>query len=107
MVDKPPSRGRNEPLPVDKRPVPGASISDIWRVPRDVWRARRALDRGGLAGARTLLPPLLGRFGAVTLVRQGAAAVLYSPGDPLSAATLLQQVAEETPQERGAVLRVA
>src|SRR2546426_287190 len=104
MVDKPPSRGRNEPVPVDKRPVPGASISDIWRVPRDVWRARRALDRGDLAGARTLVRPLLDRFGAVTLVRKVAAEVLYASGDPLSAATLFEQVAKKLPRDRAVVV---
>src|SRR5256712_2700675 len=107
MVDKPPSRGRNEPLPVDKRPVPGASISDIWRVPRDVWRARRALDRGDLAGARTLVRPLLDRFGAVTLVRKVAAEVLYASGDPPSAATLFEQVAKKLPQDRAVVVGLA
>src|SRR2546430_16021738 len=98
-VDKPPSGGRNEPLLVDKRPVRGASISDIWRVPRDVWRARRALDRGDLAGARALVGPLLDRFGGVTLVRKVAAEVLSASGDPLSAASPFQQLAEKTPQE--------
>jgi len=104
MVDKPPPGGRNEPLPVDKRPVPGSSISDIWRVPRDVWRARRALDRGDLAGARTLVRPLLDRFGAVTLVRKVAAEVLYASGDPLSAATLFEQVAKKLPKDRAVVV---
>jgi tetratricopeptide (TPR) repeat protein len=89
---------------VDKRPVRGASISDIWRVPRDVWRARRALDRGDLAGARALVRPLLDRFGAVTLVRKVAAEVLYASGDPLSAATLFEQVAKKLPKDRAVVV---
>src|SRR2546428_12005216 len=97
-VDKPPSGGRNEPLLVDKRPVRGASISDIWRVPRDVWRARRALDSGDLAGARALVGPLLDRFGGVTLGREVAPGVLYASGDPLSAASLFEQVAQKLPK---------
>src|SRR2546428_2348097 len=103
-VDKPPSGGRNEPLLVDKRPVRGASISDIWRVPRDVWRARRALDSGDLAGARALVGPLLDRFGGVTLVRKVAAEVLYASGDPLSAASLFEQVAKKLPKDRAVVV---
>src|SRR5437899_7761022 len=103
-VDKPPSGGRNEPLLVEKRPVRGASISDIWRVPRDVWRARRALDRGDLAGARALVGPLLDRFGGVTLVRKVAAEVLYASGDPLSAASLFEQVAKKLPKDRAIVV---
>jgi len=103
-VDKPPSEGHNEPLLVDKRPVRGASISDIWRVPRDVWRARRALDSGDLAGARALVGPLLDRFGGVTLVRKVAAEVLYASGDPLSAASLFEQVAKKLPKDRAVVV---
>src|SRR2546428_4342031 len=103
-VDKPPSGGRNEPLLVDKRPVRGASISDIWRVPRDVWRARRALDSGDLAGARALVGPLLDRFGGVTLVRKIAAEILYASGDPLSAASLFEQAAKRLPEDRAVVV---
>lgn len=88
---------------MDKRLVSGASISDIWRVPRDVWRARRALDRSDLAGARALVSPLLDRFGIVTLVRKVAAEVLYASGDPLSAATLFEQVAKKLPKDRAVV----
>src|SRR2546428_13203883 len=98
-VDKPPSGGRNEPLLVDKRPVRGASISDIWRVPRDVWRARRALDSGNLAGARALVGPLLDRFGGVTLVRKVAAEGPYAPGHPLPAASLFEPGAKKPPQD--------
>lgn len=89
---------------MDKRPVRRASISDIWRVPRDVWRARRALDKGDLAAARALVRPLLDRFGAVTLVRKVAAEVLYASGDPLSAATLFEQVAKKLPHDRAVVV---
>src|SRR5439155_1380540 len=80
------------------------SISDIWRIPRDVWRARRALDRGDLAGARALVGPLLDRFGGVTLVRKVAAEVLYASGDPLSAASLFEQVAKKLPKDRAVVV---
>ena len=89
---------------MDKPPVPGASISDIWRVPRDVWRARRALDRGDLAAARALVRPLLDRFDGVTLVRKVAAEVLYASGDPLSAATLFEQVAKKLRHDRAVVV---
>src|SRR5256885_13123124 len=99
-VDKPPSGGRNEPLLVDKRPVRGASISDIWRVPRDVWRARRTLDRGDLAGGRTLVRPPPDRFGALTPVREVAAEGLHASGDPLSGGTLLEEVAERPTTDR-------
>jgi thioredoxin-like negative regulator of GroEL len=85
---------------VDKPHVPTASISDIWRVPLAVWRARRALDRGDLAGARELVRPLLGSFGTVTLVRKIAAEVLYAAGDPLSAASLFEQAARKVPGDR-------
>ncbi len=89
---------------MDKRRVPGASISDIWRVPRDVWRARRALERSDLAGARALISPLLDRFGSVTLVRKVAAEVLYASGDPLSAATLFEELAKKLPKDRAVVV---
>jgi hypothetical protein len=85
---------------VDKRGVPGPSISDVWRVPRDVWRARRALDAGDLQRARGLVAPLLERFGTVTLVRKVAAEVLYASGDPLSAAALFEHVARKLPGDR-------
>src|SRR2546430_17661515 len=103
-VDKPPSGGRNEPLLVDKRPVRGASISDIWRVPRDVWRARRALDRGDLAGARALVGPLLDRFGGVTPVRKVAAEVLSASGGPPPAAAPFGQGAKKLPNDRPVVV---
>jgi tetratricopeptide (TPR) repeat protein len=85
---------------VDKPHVPGPSISDIWRVPRSVWRARRALDTGDLRAARGLVAPLLDRFGSVTFIRKIAAEVLYASGDPLSAAALFEQVAKKLPADR-------
>ena len=85
---------------VDKPPLPRASIGDIWRVPVAVWRARKALDRGDLETARTLVAPLLGPFGSVTFVRKIAAEILYASGDPLSAAALFEQAAKRTPNDR-------
>jgi predicted Zn-dependent protease len=85
---------------VDNPPVPRASIADVWRVPLAVWRARRALDRGELRDARTLVAPLMDRFGTVTLVRKIAAEVLYAAGDPLSAASLFEQAAKKLPGDR-------
>jgi tetratricopeptide (TPR) repeat protein len=95
-VDKQPPT----PVSVDKPPLPRASIADIWRVPLAIWRARKALDAGNLAYARTLVAPLLGRFGTVTLVRKIAAEILYASGDPLSAAALFEQVAKKLPADR-------
>jgi hypothetical protein len=85
---------------VDNPPVPRASMADVWRVPVAVWRARRALNRGEIAVARTLVAPLLGRFGTVTLVRKIAAEILYASGDPLSAAALFEQAAKRLPGDR-------
>jgi hypothetical protein len=95
-VDKRPP-GANS---VDNPPVTRASLADIWRVPLAVWRARRALDAGDLVAARTLAGPLVGRFGTVTLVRKMAAEVLYASGDPLSSASLFEQVAKRLPSDR-------
>ena len=89
---------------MENRGVPRASISDIWRVPGAVWRARRALDRGDLARARDLVAPLLDRFGGVTFVRKIAAEVLYASGDPLSAAVLFEHVAKKLPHDRAVVV---
>jgi thioredoxin-like negative regulator of GroEL len=75
-------------------------MADVWRVPVAIWRARRALDRGDLRAARTLVAPLLDRFGTVTLVRKIAAEVLYASGDPLSAASLFEQAAKKLPNDR-------
>ncbi len=95
-VDKrPPGR-----VSVDNPPIPPASAADIWRVPVSVWRARRALDRGDLQAARTLVAPLLARFGTITFVRKLAAEVLYASGDPLSAASLFEQAAKRLPHDR-------
>lgn len=99
-VDKPPPG----PVSVDKPPVPRASIADIWRVPLSVWRARKALDAGDLGTARALTAPLLDRFGTVTLVRKIAAEVLYASGDPLSAASLFEQVAKKLTGDRSVVV---
>jgi hypothetical protein len=85
---------------VEKRGVPPASISDIWRVPLAVWRARKAVDRGDISHARSLVAPLLDRFGAVTLVRRAAAEILYASGDPLSAAALFERAAKRLPRDR-------
>jgi hypothetical protein len=85
---------------VDNPRVPRASVADIWRVPLAVWRARRALDRGDLEVARTLVAPLLARFGSLTFVRKLAAEVLYASGDPLSAASLFEQAAKRLPRDR-------
>jgi len=89
---------------VDNLPVQRASIADVWRVPRAVWRARRALDRGEMETARTLVAPLLGRFGTVTFVRKIAAEILYASGDPLSAASLFEQAAKRLPHDRAIVV---
>jgi thioredoxin-like negative regulator of GroEL len=89
---------------VENRVVARASISDIWRVPRAVWQARRALERGDVGRARDLVAPLLTRFGGVTLVRKIAAEVLYASGDPLSAAALFEQVAKKLPHDRAVVV---
>lgn len=75
-------------------------MADVWRVPLAVWRARRALNRGEMQAARTLVAPLLGRFGTVTLVRKIAAEILYACGDPLSAAALFEQAAKRLPEDR-------
>jgi hypothetical protein len=85
---------------VDKPHVTGPSVSDIWGVPLAVWRARRALDAGDLRRARTLVAPLLDRFGTVTFVRKIAGEVLYASGDPLSAAALFEQAAKKLPRDR-------
>jgi tetratricopeptide (TPR) repeat protein len=95
-VDKrPPER-----VSVDKPLAPRASVADVWRVPLAVWRARKALDAGQLEAARTLVAPLLERFGTVTFVRRIAAEILYASGDPLSAASLFEQVARKLPSDR-------
>jgi len=91
-------------ISVDNLPVTRASIADIWRVPVTVWRARKALDADDFGAARTLVAPLLGRFGSVTLVRKIAAEILYASGDPLSAASLFEQVAKRLPRDRAAVV---
>ena len=88
------------PVSVDKPPVPGASIADVWRVPLAVWKARKALDRGDLVTARALVAPLVDRFGSVTLVRKIAAEILYASGDPLSAASLFEQAAKKLGGDR-------
>jgi hypothetical protein len=95
-VDKPPERA----VSVDKPPKTGAQLSDVWRVPRAAWRARRALNRGDLPEARALVAPLVDRFGSITFVRKLAAEVLYASGDPLSAASLFEQVAKKLPGDR-------
>ena len=82
-------------------------MADIWRVPVAVWRARRALDRGDLKTARTLVAPLLGTFGSVTFIRKLAAEILYASGDPLSAAALFEQAAKRLPDRAVAVGLVA
>ena len=89
---------------MDNPPVPRASVADVWRVPLAVWRARRALDRGEMEAARALVAPLLGRFGTVTFVRKIAAEILYASGDPLSAASLFEQVAKKLPNDRVVVV---
>jgi hypothetical protein len=53
-----------------------------------------------MEAARTLVAPLLGRFGTVTLVRKIAAEILYASGDPLSAASLFEQAAKKLPGDR-------
>jgi uncharacterized protein HemY len=103
-VDKPPSEGRMTPVPVEKRGVRSASISDVFAVPRAVWRARKALDRGDLATARELVAPLLETYGGVTFVRKLAAEVLYASADPLSAASFFEQVAKKRSDDRAVVV---
>jgi hypothetical protein len=44
--------------------------------------------------------PLLTRFGTVTFIRKLAAEVLYASGDPLSAASLFEQVAKRLAHDR-------
>jgi tetratricopeptide (TPR) repeat protein len=53
-----------------------------------------------MEAARTVMAPLLGRFGTVTLVRKIAAEILYASGDPLSAASLFEQAAKKLPNDR-------
>ena len=89
---------------MEKRDVPGPSISDIWRVPIAVWQARRALDRDELGRARALVAPLLDRFGSVTFVRKIAGEVLYASGDPLSAAILFERVRKKLPRDRASAI---
>jgi tetratricopeptide (TPR) repeat protein len=89
---------------VDNPSVQRASAASIWRVPLAVWRARRALERGELGAARTLVAPLLDRFGTVTFVRKIAAEILYASGDPLSAASLFEQAAKRLPSDRAVAL---
>src|SRR5256886_15487173 len=84
--------------------VTKASVADVWRVPLAVWRARRALDAGELEAARTLVAPVLGRFGTVTFVRKIAAELLYASGDPLSAASLFEQAAKRLPHDRAVIV---
>jgi hypothetical protein len=85
---------------VEKPAVPRASIADVWRVPKAVWSARRALDAGELVRARAIAAPLLERFGQLTFVKKLAAEVLYASGDPLSAASLYEQVARKLTRDR-------
>ena len=89
---------------MEKPGVPRPSIEDIWRVPKDVWRSRKALDAGDLARARQLAAPLLERYGSVTFIRKLAGEVLYASGDPLSAAALFERVVRKRPADRGAVI---
>jgi tetratricopeptide (TPR) repeat protein len=90
---------------VDKPPVrPPSRFTDIWRVPRDLWRAERALDAGELARARALVGPLLERYPQLTFVRKVAAEVLYASGDPLSAAELFEAVLARRPKDRASVI---
>lgn len=53
-----------------------------------------------MEAARTIVAPLLGRFGTVTLVRKIAAEILYASGDPLSAAALFEQAAKRLGGDR-------
>ena len=103
-VDKPPPGGPKGPSAVEKRGVPGPSISDVWRVPIAVWQARRALDQDELGRARALVAPLLDRFGSVTFVRRIAGEVLYAGGDPLSAAILFERVRKKLPRDRASAI---
>lgn len=79
-------------------------FTDIWRVPRDLWRAERALDAGDVGRARELVRPLLERYPQLTFVRKIAAEVLYAAGDPLSAADLFERVAQRRPGDRATVI---
>ena len=90
---------------MDKLPVRRASrFTDIWSVPRDLWRAEHALDAGELARARALVGPLLERYPQLTFVRKIAAEVLYASGDPLSAADLFDRVIQRRPRDRASVI---
>ena len=80
------------------------SISDVWEVPKAVWRARRALDRGDLDRSRELVRPLLETYGGVTFIRKLAAEVLYASADPLSAASFFEQVAKKQPGDRAVTI---
>lgn len=60
---------------------------------RDVQRAEDALRSGDLEAARTILSPLLERYGGVAIVQRAAGRALYALGDPLSAASLLERAA--------------
>ena len=61
------------------------------RVTESLVDAEEALDRGELARARDLVSPLLARFPTLPVVQEVAADTLYASGDPLSAASLLEQ----------------
>lgn len=63
--------------------------------------------RGDLAAARALAAPLLDRYPGFPPVRRAAGLVLYASGDPLSAASLLEPVAQADPDPRAVTTLVA
>jgi len=60
-------------------------------IRRRITAALRALDAGDIARARSLVAPLLSFFPTVSFVGSAAAEVLYTSGDPLSAASLWER----------------
>ena len=72
------------------------------RVTDALVEAEEALDSGEVTHARELVAPLLSRFPRLPIVQEVAADVLYTAGDPLSAASLW-----ETAMKKLGALRVA
>jgi tetratricopeptide (TPR) repeat protein len=60
---------------------------------REVGLAEAALRAGDHERARTILAPLLERYGSLAVVQRAAGRALYELGDPLSAASLLERAA--------------
>ncbi|HEV2250749.1 MAG TPA: hypothetical protein VGT60_09600 [Candidatus Limnocylindria bacterium] len=70
-------------------------------------RGEQALRAGDLSAARSLVAPLMDRFPVFPPVQRLAGLILYPSGDPLSAATLLEQAARSTTDRDVVVTLVA